>query len=150
MGTDVSYVVEMKTPDQGWVGIMGTGTPGSPDWTQSRSLPLWRFTGRDYQFFNALCGVRGDNPKIDAIPGIPDDASSLTKFLVSDWGETGHSHHHCSFREFVLAKMYANEAIGEATASKLKGTDPVIEFLGMRRYDSNNLDRLRVCFWFDC
>lgn len=146
MGTDIHYVVEMKTPDQGWVGIMGTGTPGEPDWNQRRSLPLWRFKDRDYYFFGDLCGVRGGSPKINATPGIPDDASSLTKFLANGWGKDGHSHHHCSLRDFARAKMFGDGNIVKAAASKLKGNDPVIEFLGMSRYDADNL---RVCFWFD-
>lgn len=129
---------------------MGTGTPGAPDWSLRSKVPFWKFIERDYHFFGALCGVRGGSPTISAAKGIPDDASSLTRYLTRSWGINGHNYHYCSMRDFVRAKIYSDEDIAEAAASKLKGNDPVIEFLGMNQYECEDLDLLRVCFWFDC
>ena len=130
MGCDIHYVVEEPMEDSGWIGIMSTEAPFAPPFEIRRKIPLWQFIDRDYAFFAALAGVRGDGPK----PlGLPSDASEMTRYYAE--GSDGHSHSHCSLREFAALKALVGVDFTEQQA------DTII--------DNEDSRYLRVCFWFD-
>lgn len=150
MGCDIHFVVEHNYEGRGWVGVYSTNctpaferseepTEGS-SWSRS---PLLR--DRDYGFFNALCGVRGDGP---ATPkGLPDDASDLAHAEVDAYGEDGHSHSHCSLLEFIQTKDAIRDPVGNAKA--VLGGDETARLRIAIGYAAHEVAKYRVIYWFD-
>lgn len=155
MGCDIHYVIEQKSPNHGWFGIMATDAADAPRYDERKNFPLWKFKPRDYKFFNLLAGVRsyGDDDEENVPIGLPPDASRMTLHYVDFWEGDGHSHSHCSLHDFAVAKMKADPALtAQAASAKLEGKNPVEEFLCTNRLDIADLggiDAFRVCFWFD-
>ena len=58
------------------------------------------YKGRDYELFNALCGVRGNGDHCISEPkGLPDDVSEPVKWISDQWGDDAHSHNYNTLRE---------------------------------------------------
>lgn len=143
MGCDIHFVIEEYFLDR-WVGVYATDTrllrPKRPD---ERSIPVvCLMNHRNYQFFAALAGVRGDGPDPN---GLPNDASELTQILVSYWDGDGHSHGHCSLVEFTEKWERARFPTNESAAKSLLGEHRRAEEI----FEQSNLENYRVCFWFD-
>lgn len=171
MGADIHFVIENRDPrdNHGWVGVYFSDSPLAPPsynhryvYDQNANIsaekqlrrmddgvsPLGRLSRRDYSFFARLAGVRGDGPEPN---GVPDDASVMTRRCVERWEGDGHSHGYVSLREFVRLKLLHNDTIAEAAKAKLKGRDPIEDFLS-EHYDGNDItldDNTRVVYWFD-
>lgn len=147
MGCDIHYVVEQKQADGIWLGIFATDTPIRLPYGLRQQIPLWRMKNRDYAFFAALAGVRGDGP--GAI-GLPPDVSHATRVYVELRDGDGHSHSHCSLYIFVLKHMLAIGMLPQMATHKLTGAgaDPVMEYVDPE-HNLGNWDDYRVCFWFD-
>lgn len=69
--------------------------------------------GRNYELFCLLAGVRGgdDDPTPISQPrGIPDDASTMTRFASDYDGADGHSHSWISAEEIARVDEHAKKA----------------------------------------
>lgn len=67
-----------------------------------RVTEVWA-TGRNYDLFAKMAGVRGRGPEPK---GLPDDVSDIVNLAADQWGGDGHSHSFMSLEEFeaVLRK----------------------------------------------
>lgn len=105
MGCDIHIVLERFNEDlDEWVGmrdykgVSKSLTDLDPAAKQAGSdyvsSHIWfKLRSRDYSFFNALCGVRGEGSDFGFRPkGLPDDASSLSRFVLSEDDPDLHSH----------------------------------------------------------
>lgn len=169
MGCDIHFVVEVDfargyegevprghVPQ--WVGVYSTGhTPNmarNPD-----DMYNWRSVWcdeRDYAFFAAIAGVRGEGPKPN---GIPEDASELARMYIDQYGCDGHSYGHMPLLDFVRAKMRvrADEVTAAEVTHKLTSKADVpadvpayapseFALADLSAYQKNSV---RVVFFFD-
>lgn len=166
MGCDIHWIIEKRyrnpEPDNVWVGVaMKYNTPALP---VSANLPDEHslfirpiYSGRDYAFFAALAGVRGDGPDPR---GVPPDVSTLARTDIDSYGTDGHSHSWATLLEFVLAWLEVNKpqaygvCIAALAARRLDGTplsDEAQRILGYYTGISwlNELDDYRVVYYFD-
>lgn len=174
MGCDIHFVVEVRAnrfdagtdeyvpekPER-WIGVYGTwqtprlaatatpipmATGAAPERTSSFDrLPV--FTQRDYAFFAALAGVRGDGPEPK---GMPQDASELAKYMIEKDGDDGHSHSWDSLEDFVRKWILSleDEVTASAIADQLRGGDGLLCYLA-GVWDKEELTNYRVVYWFD-
>ena len=167
MGCDIHFIVEVdfarddmmgvprgKVPK--WVGVYSTGhTPNmarNPDDMYRTARYAW-CDERDYDFFAAIAGVRGEGPEPN---GIPEDASELARAYIDNYGVDGHSHGHMPLIDFVRAKMRvradAVTAAGvthklTASSTNIIAREPVEYALAdLSTYQD---DLVRVVFFFD-
>jgi len=166
MGCDIHFVVEVDFTREAdtmeaprghvpqWVGVYSTGhTPNmarNPD-----DMYRWRSVWcdeRDYDFFAAIAGVRGEGPEPN---GIPEDASALARIYIDQYGADGHSHGHMPLIDFVRAKMRVRADVVTAAevTHKLTSKSDVItrEPLEFALADLSTYqdDSVRVVFFFD-
>lgn len=155
MGCDIHYVMELKHPKYGWVGVASTDVPVGIDvpYEQRKDNFFWCFKSRDYDFFARVAGVRGEGPPA---LGLPKDASTLTLSNHENWGSDAHSASYMSLYDFAKAKMgIETENVAMHAAKKLTGVDPVVEWLAGGKDPLDQLEYLdvhtsiRMCFWFD-
>jgi hypothetical protein len=143
MGCDIHYVVEFQYDS--WIGLFSSDLSiHDPDANR-----------RDYAFFAALAGVRGIGP----IPlGVPDDASSLTKMMLENWGSDAHSVSYSDLEDFYLKYIRASEQLFvESIKMRMRGPEEykhwaenILRDMTGGTYDSNaGLQKYRVVFWFD-
>lgn len=112
MGCDIHFTVEMKINDR-WIGVYSTlYTPNMARDPKDMYTP-WRSVwcaNRDYHFFAAIAGVRGEWRGEGPEPnGLPEDISELAQAAVDGYGGDGHSHGHMPLLDFVRAKMRVNQ-----------------------------------------
>ncbi len=163
MGCDIHFVVERKVDNQ-WIGVYSTDL--SPHLASSEAFklhiqriekqpetynsteyeaqaPVMR--SRNYRFFAALAGVRGDGPN----PlGEPLDSSALTSLCLGDWGADGHSISHLPLGEFIEKwLMTTNSAM--AVGLKLTDQATLRKLVGALAGNYVEMEHYRVVFWFD-
>lgn len=165
MGCDIHFVIERKFED-GWIGVYATGSGVRPafhywDRTNPNGKNLYitnangymgpKLAERNYSFFAALAGVRGDGPEAK---GMPKDASELSHAMGEEWNSDGHSHSYDTLVDFVLAYLRSSDSAEVAKAVAEKLIDP--EFLGKKIFelvgtysDEGTPDDYRVVYWFD-
>ncbi len=166
MGCDIHWIIEKRNTESGlddvWVGVAtNCNTPALPvsanlpDEYNTLTQPI--YSGRDYAFFAALAGVRGDGPDPR---GVPPDASTLARMDIDNYGVSGHSYSWATLLEFVLAWLKVNKqqehdaCVAALAARRLDGT-PLPEearqilgyYTGISRF--NKLDDYRVIYYFD-
>ena len=156
MGADIHFVLERRTP-HGWCGVYSTGAPLPPARNREDYSKLNRFhhpllSDRNYTFFAALAGVRGDGPEPN---GIPPDVSLLASEAIDAWDSDGHSHSHCTALEFVrIWDLTANNGklALEATTNKLldnkRPLDDLLDLIGLEQ-STYEQSEWRVIYWFD-
>jgi len=165
MGCDIHIVLERKNPSGGWVGWQQMGYLSSPalrfsyrDYEAKHERPAYvgyTVESRNYGFFNALCGVRGDGSEFGYEErGLPLDASSLADMLLV--GADLHSHSWLSIRELipVLAahwrpknkkpEEYVFERMADQNGNVYLAHDMLDENI-----DADNVDDWRIVFAFD-
>lgn len=160
MGADIHWVLEFKpVGTDNWIGIFADMfTPSPPPNISKDSMfshgiihPL--LGQRNYDFFAALAGVRGEGPEPN---GIPNNVSDLTHYLIDDWGNDGHSHGYLPAHEFckIADEHYLQGSLyNESVKHRLKGV-PENTFYPMLLLDlyptlDNQEGEYRVVFWFD-
>ena len=165
MGADIHIYAERKLKDGTWAMCKTYESQKGTVFDDPRLEPdaygrlFYRARSRNYSFFAALAGVRGDGP---AHKGFPGDASPLVREEFDGWGADSHSPSFYSAREFVpiFVEHWLTEAErSELVADKLDDSSyPLVaqvleHYLGLSvPYDDNNqpdVDRLRFVFWFD-
>ena len=160
MGADIHLYVERKFPYGSWAIVqtfepinktaVGMTSDNAYDWM------FYEVSGRNYELFAALAGVRGNGPEAR---GIPDDASPLYRHYVREWASDGHSHSWCSATEFAnkyIATLDSDDPTVKRFASwVLNGgsNNAVLRFLdvycSVRVDEEGNADDYRFCFFFD-
>ena len=178
MGCDIHLVLEQKDIKSGeWVGIndfpyvhssMNIIIPKEQRTTDQTSSPyfFWKVRGRSYTTFKHLAGVRAyaasDVPEPN---GIPEDASSLAKLRIREWGPDGHSHSYLSMREFAIRCVFADmeENEEDPVLRTIKSKDEIDYLVNTKinsffeidisdltdLYDGDDIPEFRVVFWFD-
>jgi len=164
MGCDIHLVLE--TADCAADGTQGPWTfchdypyiPAralrwSEDVIPANGYISWAVRARDYEFFAALAGVRGEGP---APKGLPADISPRTVELVSSWGSDAHHATWYYAEEFaaiygqldrVRARYVADKMRGDlkrSDGSEVSYDDWLMEVIGTDVYDKH-----RVIIWFD-
>jgi hypothetical protein len=116
MGADIHVYLEKKTAinkESKWVNIdywqLNPYYDGIDKYEREyEHVPV--YTGRDYELFNILAGVRGSGDGMIEEPrGIPEDISSPTKKEYERWSGDGHSHSH--FTLFELKEFLEDNPI---------------------------------------
>lgn len=151
MGADIHIVIEaLPRGRTEWVGVGTTQFSLNFIDHYTSDVDKWptitRLSNRNYTFFAALAGVRGEGP---APLGLPKDASSMTKWLLRQ-DDYFHSHSHCSLQEFI-AKRSGSNGTGAAVAAALTGEhelEQASKFFNMKLHQMG-VDKFRVCFAFD-
>jgi hypothetical protein len=154
MGADIHIYAEKKLKNGDWstfstfptISLRAYGVPVE----EGKSDSAWpAVTNRNYSFFAALAGVRGDGPE----PlGIPDDISPLVREEYEGWGQDGHSASWSSAEEFLalyLEHKFPEEAVqlvgGHTTKERL-----LYHHFGMDVWaEHESMDSYRFVFWFD-
>lgn len=169
MGCDIHFVVEVDFAKRDkveaprghvpqWVGVYSTGH--TPDMARNPDdMYNWRRVWcdeRDYGFFAAIAGVRGEGPEPN---GIPEDASALARMYIDQYGCDGHSYGYMPLLDFVRAKMRvrADEVTAAEVTHKLTSNTDVpayvptyapLEF-ALADLSACQEDSVRVVFFFD-
>jgi hypothetical protein len=126
MGCDIHIVLERKDKKRDrWVGVRSYRYFKASLLANIKTESVMGLAGfvikqRHYDFFNDLCGVRGDGSEFGyQSKGLPDDASDLTLMELSEDNPDLHSHSWLSMAELrpVMEKHYGPQII----ASRLKG-----------------------------
>ncbi len=103
MGCDIHIVLEYHDKEHGvWVGVRSYRSFSSKllGGVKSVSWVSYRLRARDYEFFNDLCGVRGDGSRFGYTPrGLPQNASSLSQLSLSEDDPDLHSHSWLNMKE---------------------------------------------------
>lgn len=152
MGCDIHYVLEQNMAAKDavtplWVGVACSGNLpdpeglyiGGPDGTvdASRLWATYKLRSRDYSFFAALAGVRGDGP----VPrGVPNDASVWARKEINAWDSDGHNHSWHTAVEFIHKYCKANDI------DPIKIVDVFRSHTG---FDLDDINDFRFIFWFD-
>lgn len=110
---------------------------------------------RDYDLFEKMAGVRGDIKNAIAAPrGIPEDASTMTKFDAERWDSDGHSHSWLSAQEIYElaewdeARSKTRTVFGREWDQWLFGNS----YSGFIKYPEDRpegVEDVRFVFWFD-
>ena len=171
MGTDIHIYAERKLQDGQWAmerkfeGNSVKSFDVNPE-ELSNNYSSWcrpTISGRNYRFFAALAGVRGDGP--DA-RGLPKDVSPFVAEEAISWGGNGHTHSWMSARELIpifMRHKMPEEDVVKITKDRLDGTSPeellanvCSDYIGVhipRKWTENtesiDIDRVRFVFWFD-
>lgn len=149
MGCDIHFVVEAKVETGEWIGVyVEHMTPdmafsANENFLTDKNGHTYPIGLRNYNFFAALAGVRGDGPPAK---GIPTDVSATARVMIERDGEDGHSHSWCSMEEFIT-KWLETTCFENVAAIRLSGKKLAIhEVIGV--WDDELAD-MRVVFWFD-
>jgi hypothetical protein len=153
MGCDIHFTVERKVKDK-WIGVYSSDlTPRMPSvsydhheiGTMTNVVPAMK--NRNYSFFTALAGVRGDGPEAK---GVPDDMSDLTSAALDTWGNDDHSHSWDTFEDFMRLHITStNSRTYKALAVEaLKGGNGVLDALFWET-ETDRRENMRVIYWFD-
>jgi transposase len=89
------------------------------------------YSGRDYDLFGLLAGVRRDHPKQFRVKGFPKDASNLLTMLYEKYLDDVHTPSYITYKE--LARK----------SKTLKGHYQLDEWI------SKMTEKQRLVFWFD-
>jgi len=118
MGCDIHCFKEKKKN-----GVWVTADVWEDKYADGKSVPYeTRFTGRNYQLFGVLAGVRKETSVTVEARGMPADACSEVKHAAESWGCDGHTHSWLTLAELKLLALYVK------TGSILQGLgqQPVI------------------------
>jgi hypothetical protein len=164
MGADIHIYAERRLKDGTWATCKtyqaesATAFEDPERGASAYPMMFYRVGGRDYNFFAALAGVRGEGP---IAKGMPDDAAPLTMEHWHSWYSDAHSHSWYSAREFVpifMAHWLREEERAQLVADSLAGhpisltTKVLTHYLGIDVpyvNDQPDVDAIRFVFWFD-
>ena len=157
MGADIHVLLERKVDGrwETWDRFAGIPKRALVRDVQDAGYDLhYRFTYRNYAFFAALAGVRGDGPDPR---GLPYDISPVAKAYVDNWGDDGHSHTYLfadEFCEAFMAHHMTEEEIAEFTEAQLKsslfrGWEYIMNFYICNTEDNEPASNYRFIIFFD-
>lgn len=165
MGADIHIYAEVKLKNGQWAMTHAFEPQprrvfGWPENPGEHGLLFYTVGSRNYSFFAALAGVRGDGPEPR---GLPNDVSPLVQQEADSWGSDGHSHSWMYPEEF--AKVFMEHHMSNAEVATLVerrmnarwSRDLTLtilqDYIGVTlpEDDEGNPDAygLRFVFWFD-
>lgn len=167
MGCDIHIVLERRNEKRGeWVGVQTfTGYkktlfdnrfPKAAEGEYDSPWIWFKLRRRDYSFFNALCGVRGDGSEFGYTSrGLPENASSLSQYRLSEDDPDLHSHSWLNMKELsgplAAHKAEANE-LAALVAERMGNAGFNLALLQSHVSDDiepENIDEWRLVFAFD-
>lgn len=117
-------------------------------WSTNKAWETWALDipeSRDYQLYEAMAGVRGEDEKAVVAPrGIPADASNAIKYWIQRSDGDGHSHSWLYADEFNRALMQSQDG-NFATNNVWLAVDKVLDSLA-QVYGRQSV---RIVFFFD-
>lgn len=157
MGADIHIWLERKLPSGNWA--MHDRCDSLSLEAHNIELPLGRayvgdqayhrVSGRNYAFFAALAGVRGEGP---APRGLPPDVSDYVQCESDAYGSDGHSHSWMLASEFMplFAEHHLDEKYAvEVVAGRLTWAALFARFFGTYLDTPDGLNDYRFVFFFD-
>lgn len=166
MGADIHIYAERKLKDGTWAMCKSYEGQSSRQFRgpaeQDAAMYFPRVRSRNYNFFAALAGVRGDGPDWK---GFPEDASPLVREEFERWAADAHSPSFYTAREFV--PIFMDHWMSESETAELVSnrmdhehslydiTYNVLDgYLGIdvpytQDTDEPDVDAIRFVFWFD-
>ena len=96
------------------------------------------FRNRDYNYFSALAGVRGEGPEPK---DLPTDVSDSVQMHSDNWDTDGHSHSYMPISEAIALHKFLypdNTKYGRA-----------YHLFGLEKHEVKDISEYRVVFWFD-
>lgn len=157
MGCDIHIVLERKF-DELWVGVRELGyTCGQSYRSSAGPMPVGficnKLSARDYEFFFALAGVRGDEdqPGGGTPRGLPGDCSTLSLALLDSIDL--HSHSHTSLTELIpiIQRCKVGHPVAMQVAAKLLNAPPsdiVADWIG-ESIEVEDYPNWRIVYAFD-
>ena len=110
---------------------------------------------RDYEAFAKMAGVRGASKPIAEPRGLPEDATTMTKFAADYAAEDGHTHSWLGAAEILQLEEWFNERMRENKWQvEMNGFGYLFgnSWSNFTRYPSDRpvgLEDVRFVFWFD-
>lgn len=159
MGCDIHIVLERRSSDLNkWVGVQtykGIASNLLDDSIKTSYGFAWfKLRNRNYDFFNDLCGVRGEGSEFGHTPrGLPDDASDLA-LMEFDNDSDLHSHSWLSARDFcgpLAASRYEGQELAVLIGERMaKGFNLALlnDFVN-DEIEEDTVDEYRLVFAFD-
>lgn len=158
MGADIHLWLERKLPNGKWVMHDRCGKISREAYGIERPPPEVDYFGghayhlvdrRNYRFFAALAGVRGEGPEPR---GLPPDVSDYVQHEVDEYGSDGHSHSWMTAQEFM--PIFAEHHLGSEYAVEVVGGRTTWEKLFERifstyLYGPDGIGGYRFVFFFD-
>ena len=167
MGADIHIYAERKLLDGTWAmcksfeGQLSSQFDSRVVSALGRKTLFTRARMRNYNFFRALAGVRGEGPDHK---GFPNDASPLVQEEFDRWGTDAHTPSWYSAKEFVpifMEHWMSDEETAELVSNRLSSgsISSEIVFNVLEMYlgvdvpydddDNPSVDTIRFVFWFD-
>lgn len=165
MGADIHIYAEVKLKNGEWAMSNAFETQprrvfGLKENPEDYGLLFYTVSNRNYRFFAALAGVRGEGPEPR---GLPADISPIVRQEVESWGINGHSHSWMYPEEFAKAFMEHHMSKAEVAAlierrmNALWARDLTLtilqDYIGVTLPEDDkgnpNAYGLRFVFWFD-
>lgn len=144
MGCDIHIRVEYKKKGE---DFWRTGEHYQKDTFYGGYEIVPVYSGRNYELFGLLAGVRGGMRPISLPRGIPDDATDDTKTDYLSWGNDAHS---ASWYDYEKLREYYEE---KADMDAEDAMEDLMRLLEERLYSipvwTSNGDKMRIIFWFD-
>ena len=146
MGCDIHWILEQKT-DFGWIGVRRKYDERVIT-DQPPKFEFGRAGDRNYHFFAALCGVRGDGPEPK---GFPDDASTMAQYESRRWEGDGHSHSWETLEDYarLWLETHYNESFVAEQMQKYMTTGDKPDHRALLFEDLDEETEYRVLFFFD-
>ena len=158
MGADIHLWVERKLPSGKWVmhdrcrrisREAHSIDPPASHKDYFGDMAYHRVNNRNYRFFAALAGVRGDGPEPR---GLPPDVSDYVQYESDDYGVDGHSHSWMMASEFmpIFAEHHLNpEYAVRVVAGEATWLGVFEKIFGTYVDGPEGLDNYRMVFFFD-
>ena len=161
MGCDIHLYVEKRLRNGEWAFIRNLNetinSEGLRPWGGQGVVVggFWKLSGRNYNLFALLAGVRGDGPEAKGLPG---DVSDLLQEGSDSYGGDAHSHSWSTPLEFMEAYISAMEIYDEHSELdkyiqiRLKdGAEVALDAFmrDMCSLDMDEGDEYRFVYWFD-
>lgn len=157
MGADIHIWLERKLPSGKWamhdrfgyISMEAHRITVEPGKAYMGDFAYHNVGGRNYEFFAALAGVRGEGPEPR---GLPPDVSDYVQQESDGYGRDGHSHSWMSAAEFM--PIYAEHHLDVKYAVDVVGGRTTWEKLFERLFGTyldapGGLDDYRFVFFFD-
>lgn len=108
---------------------------------------------RNYDLFEKMAGVRGDDKEAIALPrGLPADITETTRFDSDHWNGDGHSHSWLSASEIAQLRSWWEAQVGSQVEAKWDRWLFGNYYSGFLKYRDDvptGVEDVRFIFWFD-
>lgn len=161
MGCDIHLYVEKRLKSGEWAFVRDLNETINSDGLRPWAMQgkpvggFWKLSGRNYNLFSLLAGVRGDGPEAKGLPG---DVSDYLQEESDRYSSDGHSHSWSTPLEFMEAYIASQQEYDEGSELdkyvqfRLKDGAEMAVHIFMRDMCSLDIDgpeEYRFVYWFD-